>query len=174
MKRFVLTGAHGCGKTSILLALETLGEQVVREAGSDYQKLERARGNPFPTDRSDFAERIGWLQADRERRLVPLGARVFLDRGLPDTLAYGATFSWPLSREMEALARAARYAAVFLVEPFGPEWDEIVDAREREDCARLVPKLVAVYRELGHEPIMVPAGPLDERIAFVRARADDL
>jgi predicted ATPase len=174
MKRFVLTGAHGCGKTSILLAMEALGEQIVREAGSDYQRIERARGNPFPSDRIDFAEQIGRMQLDRERRLVIHGARAFLDRALPDTLAYGAAFSWPISAELESLARASRYTAVFVVEPFGAEWEELVDARERADGARLLPQLIAIYRELGHEPIAVPPGPLDERVAFLLARADEL
>ena len=35
MKRYILTGAPGCGKTSIIHALEMTGCSVVRESATD-------------------------------------------------------------------------------------------------------------------------------------------
>lgn len=171
MNRYVLTGAEGAGKTSIALALEGLGEPIVREAGADFQRLEAARGDPFPCERPDFAERILALQAARERRVSGPSRRVFLDRAMPDSIAYAAAFGWPLSRDARALAQSGRYDAVFLIAPVAVERELPMPAGRREAAARLVDQLVTVYRGLGHEPTVVPALAVDERARFVLAAA---
>ncbi len=57
MKRFILTGTPGSGKTSVLCALENAGFPVVSEAATDVIFRERATGNPEPRVHHRF-----WLE----------------------------------------------------------------------------------------------------------------
>jgi len=45
MRRFIMTGAPGSGKTSILRALENLGYAVVEEAATDAIAAHHAQGH---------------------------------------------------------------------------------------------------------------------------------
>ena len=44
MKKYILTGGPGSGKSSILLGLEQQGETIIREAAEDYIKHQQAQG----------------------------------------------------------------------------------------------------------------------------------
>jgi hypothetical protein len=48
MRRFIMTGAPGAGKTSILRALNNLGYAVVEEAATDAIAAHHAQGNRCP------------------------------------------------------------------------------------------------------------------------------
>ena len=74
MKRYVLTGAPGAGKTSVLDALRERGFPVVAEAATDVISDQEARGIAEPWQQDDFVDRIVALQRDRLRP-APLGAR---------------------------------------------------------------------------------------------------
>jgi len=117
VKRFVLTGGHGVGKTSILLALEASGQHVVSEAAGALRRLERAKGNPFPEDAADFESRALGLHLLREEAVTPIAARVFFDRGAADHLAYSRVGRWPLSETEQQICTEIAYDAAFLIEP---------------------------------------------------------
>jgi predicted ATPase len=61
-----MTGAPGCGKTSILTALHDQGYAVVPEAATDVIAAEQARGIDEPWTRPEFADRIVELQRTRQ------------------------------------------------------------------------------------------------------------
>lgn len=48
MKRFIVTGAPGAGKTAIIRQLEHDGFSIVEEAATDVIALEQARGIAEP------------------------------------------------------------------------------------------------------------------------------
>ena len=50
IRKFVLTGGPGSGKSSIILELERRGEYVVREAAEDVIRLEQAKGIKNPQE----------------------------------------------------------------------------------------------------------------------------
>src|SRR5579863_1579585 len=67
MKRFVLTGAPGAGKTAIIRQLELDGFSVVEEAATDVIALQQAQGIAEPWTHSSFIDSVADLQ---RRRLV--------------------------------------------------------------------------------------------------------
>ena len=168
MKKIILTGGHGCGKSTILLGLEGRGEVIVREAASDYQRIQRVRGYPFPTDTDDFEEAVLKLHLFRENLLEKTTyPRVFLDRGAPDHLVYSDLCNWPLSPELKKAAMEKIYHRVFLVQPFGSDWRGMVTRAERRLSLKLAQRLFEIYSALQVPVFKVPPGPLEKRIDFV-------
>src|SRR6266436_7277546 len=68
MKRFILTGTSGAGKTAILRQLEMDGFSVVEEAATDVIVLQQAQGVTEPWTRSSFIDSIVDLQRQRQVR----------------------------------------------------------------------------------------------------------
>ena len=103
MKRFILTGMPGAGKTAILRQLECDGFSVVEEAATDVIALEGARGNAAPHERANFIDAIVSLQAERRTRASRWDDVVqFHDRSAICTHALAVHLGYPVS---EALAR---------------------------------------------------------------------
>lgn len=122
MRRFILTGTPGSGKTAILRQLERLGHGVVEEAATDVIALEQAKGNADPWTCPTFIDQVVSLQASRRARLNdPLQ---FHDRSAFCTAALADYLGYPpsdvLNRELERLKRDAFYdKRVFFVQSLG-------------------------------------------------------
>lgn len=167
MQRFVLTGGHGVGKSSLIAALELRGEHVVHEAAATVRRLGRANGDPFPEDVPDFESRALKLHMLREDRIPASAHWVFLDRGAPDHLAYARAGRWPLSESEIATCRSARYDLAFMVEPPTSGVSTISRVEAAFTC-RLVAIIEEVYAESGIPVIRVPYMPVDDRVTFIR------
>ena len=57
MKKYVLTGMSGAGKSCLITALELRNEYVVREAARDYIEYQKANGVAAPSQAPDFEEK---------------------------------------------------------------------------------------------------------------------
>ena len=68
MKRFILTGAPGSGKTAIRRQLELDGFSVIEEAATDIIVAAQARGLEKPWEHPSFLDNIVTLQRDRQLR----------------------------------------------------------------------------------------------------------
>jgi len=73
MRRFILTGAPGSGKTAIIRQLELDGFSVVEEAATDIIALEQARGVAEPWTHASFIGSITELQRRRQVRASKAG-----------------------------------------------------------------------------------------------------
>lgn len=173
MKRFILTGAPGSGKTSILRVLEQQGYAVVEEAATDVIAAE-----PHGiTELEDplFISKITEMQQHRQEGPVRPGvvAQIF-DRSPVCTLALARWIGYPvpapLSEEIERIAAGQVYERqVFFVRPLG--FVEPTTARRISYSDSLAFERVheAEYLGLGFELVDVPAGPVAERAALVDA-----
>ncbi|GIM94843.1 ATP/GTP-binding protein [Paractinoplanes toevensis] len=165
MPGHILTGTPGAGKTAILRALELEGHPVVEEAASDVIALGQALGDPAPWHHSGFIDRVAALQ--RRRQLAaPDGA--FFDRSPVCTLALcrysGRTPPPALLDEIDFYSRTVFFVRnLGFVEPTGARRITFADALRFERIHE------QAYRELGFDLVDVPAGPLPERLATIRA-----
>src|SRR5688572_8595585 len=71
MQRYILTGAPGAGKTTILAALRDRGYAVVDEAATDVIAREHALGIEEPWRSAGFIDAIALLQRERQQQPVP-------------------------------------------------------------------------------------------------------
>ena len=84
MKRYILTGTPGVGKTAILRWLELDGYGVVEEAATDIIALQQAQGVAEPWTRASFIDSIVNLQRERQLRAARLGDHKTVFRSISD------------------------------------------------------------------------------------------
>lgn len=179
MSRFILTGAPGAGKTTIVNRLSDLGYKTIQEGFMDLHKRMQADGWADPLQDHSFIERLVLLQAERLHAIPQsLEEEVFLDRSPLCTLA--------LSRLMErsppeALLRAVdemvtnnTYARrVFLVEHLGQVVDDGIRTLDLEQTLEFEMLHREVYEEHGYTCVDIPPLPVDERMLFFLDRFQD-
>ncbi|MFG1780170.1 AAA family ATPase [Micromonospora sp. NPDC049048] len=174
MRRFVLTGAPGAGKTTIVDELRRRGWAVVAEAATDIITAQQARGVAAPWQEAGFVDAVARLQ--RERREAP-GAYASVqvhDRSPLCTLALaryqGRLAGRVLVEEVERVLRDGTYQReVFLVQPLG--FVTATAARRIGYAESLAFARVheEVYRAHGHRLVVVPPAPVRTRVALVEA-----
>jgi predicted ATPase len=173
MKRYVLTGAPGAGKTSILRILQRQGYAVVGEAATDVISSEQERGVAEPWQADGFIDKIVSVQRRREQELVPGGARVqIFDRSPLCTLALARYLQHPatpaLAEHVARITREQLYErAVFFIRPIG--FIEPTAARRISYSDSLVFERLheTAYRDHGFEIVNVPAGDVTSRAAAI-------
>ncbi len=171
MKRIILTGAPGAGKTVLIRELERLGHPVVEEAATDVIALEQARGNLRPHEHPQFIEAITHLQVLRAKN-VTAGPVQFHDRSVFCTVALAEFLGHLVPPALEQAAADARdrfEPQVLFVRLLG--FIQKTEARQIswEDSVRFEAVHEAVYRRYGFALNYVQAADIDARTAAVLA-----
>lgn len=169
MKRFILTGAPGAGKTSIINALAAMGHSIVLEAATDVIAAENRLGNAQPWRSPDFIDKIIALQRQRELQSASEDFAIqFHDRSPFCTHALAAFLGFApsaaLLEEMERVERKRIFQnRVFFIENLG--FVEPTQARRISFEDALVFERVhrETYRSFGHDCVSIAAAPVSER-----------
>jgi predicted ATPase len=124
MKRYILTGAPGSGKTAIIRQLELDGFAVVEEAATDVIALRQAQGIAEPWMDLSFIDSVTDLQKQRFRASCGMGDIQFHDRSIVCTAALAVYLGHPisdtLSRELERITTDAIFEkCVFFIRNLG-------------------------------------------------------
>ncbi|MET7418763.1 AAA family ATPase [Dactylosporangium sp. NPDC005555] len=171
VRRYILTGTPGAGKTTIALALRARGHHVVEEAATDV-----IAGSPHerPSDRDDFVDLVVHLQRRRQEEAGDVPVQLF-DRSPLCTLALarycGREPSPALATEVERVERERVYQRlVFLVQPIG--FVTPTRARRITYPQSLVFAAIheEVYREHGYDLLEIPPAPVQERVEMIEER----
>src|SRR5215813_12831019 len=114
MRRFIITGAPGAGKTAIIRQLELEGFSVVEEAATDVIAAAIAEGTFQPWTQPSFIDLIVNLQKDRQIRASYQPDEVqFHDRCAVCTAALAIYLGYPvspfLSSELDRLKKENVY-----------------------------------------------------------------
>ena len=174
MKRYVLTGAPGAGKTAILRQLEVEGFGVVEEAATDIIALWQANGIAEAWNHTGFIDAIVSLQQTRERRVAALPEAVqFHDRSVVCTAALADYLGIPrpqsLMRELQRVTTQNVFQrSVFLVRNLGFVTPTEARRITYEETVRFEQIHERTYRDFGYEIISLgPASVLD-RVREIR------
>jgi len=168
VKKYVLTGGPGSGKSSILLGLEQQGEYVIREAAEDYIRLRQAQGQKEPWTEQDFQDKILELQLQRESKILSGIERVFIDRGILDGLAYyqitGKKPSKQIIKARNKVNQERPYEKIFLIMNLGDCERNDVRRENMEEAFKLENLQEWNYRKLRYNVERIHVAPLDRRV----------
>ena len=173
MKRYILTGAPGAGKTAILRAMQLRSYPVVEEAATDIVASAQARGDAQPWISPGFIDDIVELQRRRQERPAPRAAVQIFDRSPVCALALARFLGWrvsdPLAKELRRIEQQAVYERrVFFVESLGFMTNTDVRRISLEEARRFGEVHQTAYRELGYDLVPIaPASVADRTEAVV-------
>ena len=175
MRRFIITGAPGAGKTAIIRQLELDGFSVVEEAATDVIAAAQAQGTVQPWTHPSFIDVVANLQRDRQIRASYQPDDVqFHDRCAVCTAALAAWLGHPfspfLSSELERIRNEAIYQRqVFFIRNLGFVTPTEARRITFEETVRFEKVHEETYRDFGFELVHVEPKSLLERTSIIKA-----
>ncbi|MCK7591264.1 ATP-binding protein [Subsaxibacter sp. CAU 1640] len=170
-KKIVITGGPGTGKSSIINELKKRDQICFDEISRQVTLEARKKGieQLFLTEPLLFSKLLlegrlkQFYDADEYKNET-----VFLDRGLPDVLAYMDYFDSDYPIEFVNTCQNNRYDQVFILAP----WEEIFVSDsvryENFEQAELIHKhLLNTYKNFGYDLLDVPFGSIEKRTDFI-------
>ena len=170
MKRYILTGTPGSGKTMVLHELKNRGYSVIEEAATDVIALEHSHGNAEPWMQADFIDKNVQFQKQRQIEAATSADDLQIyDRSPICTLALSRYLSYPpsacLLEEIKRIERENIYQRqVFFLDNLG--FVQPTEARKISFEEALIFERIhiEVYASLGYELIKIPPEPLAQRV----------
>lgn len=167
----VIIGGPGTGKTTIIDGLLAKGYCCYPEISREVTMEAKKQGieQLFLEKPLLFSELL--LEGRKKQFQNALNEAhkvVFLDRGIPDVLAYMHYIGDSYPAFFDQACRDHSYTKIFIL----PPWEEIYvsdEARyENFEQAKLIyDHLVETYQKYGYNLIEVPRGTVEERILFI-------
>lgn len=168
---YVITGGPSTGKTTTVNLLRDRGFTTTIEHARHFIDLRRLGGESVDEIRArqrEFQHGVLAMQLEQEAALNPEQV-VFLDRALPDSLAYYRFLDLePDPQLLEALAKVS-YKKTFILDllPLASDYARTEDEAAQRTIHRL---LTDVYTALPFPVVLVPALDPDDRINFILER----
>ncbi len=165
---YVITGGPGSGKTTLVNLLKARGYQTTIEHARHYLDTQRSTGKTVEEiRRNQRAFQLGVLdmQIEQEKEILPEDI-VFLDRAIPDALAYYHFLN--LSEDVKLLEamQKASYKKVFILDCL-PLVNDYARTEDEVAQKRIHVLLIEVYKSLPFPVVFVPVLQPDERVDFI-------
>lgn len=165
---YVITGGPSSGKTTTVNLLKERGYITTFEHARHYLDTQRLKGKTIDEVRKNQREfQLGVLdmQIEQENQISP-DVLVFLDRAIPDALAYYRFLHLPEDEKLTEALRTVSYKKVFVLDCLPLEKDY---ARTEDGVAqkKIHALLLEVYESLGFPIIQVPVLQPEERVDFI-------
>lgn len=167
---YVITGGPSSGKSTVIKLLKDLGYTTTHEVARHYIDLQQINGRSVDEIRANqrqFQHKVLNLQIDLERRLDPQ-EMIFLDRGLPDEMAYYKYFNLDPDEKLVEYLKTATYKKVFVMDllPLDKDYARTEDVAAQKALHELI---IESYTARSEPIVMVPVLPPKERVAFILA-----
>lgn len=174
---FIITGAMGSGKSTIIRALHKQGFHVVDEPARQIlaeQRLFQGHGVPEKNPQL-FTElmlsRSLYFYSKHQSTTGP----VFFDRGVPDMMAYASLFDLGLRSVKRAAKTCCYNKTVFIT----ADWEEIYTTDEErtmsyEQAKAFGQSLRTIYQDLGYRLVKIPKMDIVQRADFIISEVNNV
>ena len=167
---YVITGGPSSGKTTTVNLLRLRGYKTTIEHARHYLDTQRVLGHSVEEVRSkqnEFQLGVLEMQIEQEAALSP-DEVVFLDRAIPDALAYYRLLNLePHRKLLDALAKVS-YKKIFILDTL-PLVHDYARTEDEAGQKRIHALLIDVYKELPFPVVSVPVLPPEARVDFILA-----
>ena len=165
---YVITGGPSSGKTTTVNLLSKRGYQTTIEHARHYLDTQRADGKTVKQIRDNQKEfQLGVLnmQIEQEASLIPKDV-VFLDRAIPDALAYYRFLNLPPDKKLHHAMRTCAYKKIFILDnlPLVHDYARTEDTAAQKKIHELITE---VYESLPFPVVHVPVLPPEERADYI-------
>jgi predicted ATPase len=166
-KRYVITGGPSSGKTTLISNISKRGYHTCHEAARlliDKEILEGKSLEEIRINELEFQRKVLEIKLELEDK-IPRDETVFIDRGIPDSIAYYKFYGFDL-KEILKFCKEKRYKKIFFLEslPFEKDYARIENEKQAKRLGELIKK---AYLDLGYDVVTVPRMPIEERVNFV-------
>lgn len=168
---YVISGGPSSGKSTTINLLRQRGFHVTHEQARAIIVEQMATGRTLEEIRGDaheFQQEILKRQLASEASLDP-NEIVFLDRGIPDGLAYAHFLQIEEDAQIHAASERARYRRVFILDllTLHDDGSRIEDTQSQQ---HIQDYLVATYEAMNFDVVRVPVMPAEDRVTFILDR----
>lgn len=165
---YVITGGPSSGKTTTVDMLSKRGYKTTIEHARHYLDTQRAEGRTVKEIRKHQREfQLGVLdmQIEQEAEIDP-DEVVFLDRAIPDALAYYRFLGLRPDKSLLGALKRASYKKIFILDclTLVPDYARTEDETAQKKIHKL---LTEVYESLSVPVVHVPILPPEERVDFI-------
>jgi predicted ATPase len=169
-KRFIITGAMGSGKSTVLKLLHAEGLNVIEEPARQILAEQRSINDEgVPEKNPKYFSQLMLSRAIYQfKQTEKFDGNVIYDRGIPDIIAYFQLFNlnYPPAQQASKLFRYEQKVFIF------PAWQEIYTTDEErkmsfESAKDFGIKVQQIYSEYGYKLINVPCISSEERTQFI-------
>lgn len=165
---YVITGGPSSGKTTTIDLLRQRGYTTTIEHARHYIDTQKVTGKTVAEIRKnqqEFQSGILDMQIEQEASLSK-DELVFLDRAVPDALAYYRFLNIPLDKKLEDALKEASYKKIFILD-FLPLVNDYARNEDGPAQQKIHALITEVYQSLPFPVIHVPVIPPEERVNFI-------
>ncbi|WBX74581.1 AAA family ATPase [Tenacibaculum pacificus] len=170
MKRYIITGAPGTGKTTLINALRTNNFYCLEEVSRKIIIAEQKNnGNKTP-----WQDVVGFTNLVYQKTIADLNIlsdkTTFVDRGLADNIAYLKLHKLPISKHFFNFDYKKKYHTTVFVLPL---WKAIYKEDPQrlqsfEEAKKLQELLLETYTNLGFSIYILPKKSVNKRVEFLK------
>jgi predicted ATPase len=167
----VITGGPCTGKTTVIELLAQRGYKTTVEHARHYIDTQKVQGRTTAEIRQNkkaFQLAVLKMQMEEEANL-DVNELVFLDRALPDAMAYYRFLGLEYDKNLEEQCNKYCYRKVFILDrlPLVKDYARMEDEAEQIRIHNLI---IEVYESFPCPIVHVPVLPPEERVDFILDR----
>lgn len=165
---YVITGGPSSGKTTTVNLLKELGYITTMEHARHFLDTQRLKGKTVEEVRQnqqEFQLAVLDMQIRQEKEIAP-NLLVFLDRAIPDALAYYHFLKLKPDPKLMVALQTVSYKKIFIMDclPLKNDYARNENAAAQMEIHKLI---TSVYESLPFEVIHVPVLSAEERVNFI-------
>ena len=161
---YVITGGPDSGKTTIINYLKNLGYTTIPEYARMLIEKEAKNGSNVRKDKGKFQFNVlkGKLRLEKK---APKNKTVFLDRGIPDSIAYYHFLKLKVPMGLDFTSKN-RYRKVFVLDmlPYRKDHARRESEKQAHDIHMWIKR---IYKGLGYKIIRIPVMSVEDRVKLI-------